>query len=64
MKLLLLFAFFLFVSAEREYLKEDRHIHWLNGDSNHGPYYGQPEQTHLAFDGKHLILPDSSDKLF
>jgi len=32
-------------------LKEDRQIHWKSEDANHGPYFGQPEQIHLAYNG-------------
>lgn len=43
------------VLGEREFLREGRHVEWDIGDINHGPYQGQPEQVHLAFDGNSIV---------
>lgn len=40
--------FILTINAKRVYLDEDRKLPWKTDDPNRGPYYGQPEQVHLA----------------
>src|ERR1700761_5793254 len=52
----LLFCLIVCSLGERSYLKEGRQIHWKSENANHGPYFGQPEQVHLAYDGQFLYV--------
>jgi hypothetical protein len=54
--LFLLIFFALSAVAERSYLSPDRHLHRDANNPDQGPYYGQPEQIHLAYGGSPDVL--------